>query len=157
MATAFFATAAWTPAAAAYSANDVISTVQTLTWRNQRGEQFDGGELMLLGSEFVIATTALQSGEGQYKAALYGVTPPSALADNAAWDIPSGDRAAYQRLIDLGTPTDLGSSCTSEQDSINKVISVPPGGLTYAYLVTIAAFTATAVARSLRFHALQLG
>jgi hypothetical protein len=156
MATAFFATAVWTPAAAAYSANDVLSTVQTLTWRNPRGEQFDGGELMLLSSKLTISTTALQSSEGQYKAALYNVTPPSALADNAAWDVPSGDRDAFQTLLDLGTPVDLGSTLRVDNDGINKVLSVLPGGLTYAYLVTIGGFTATAVARTLRLHAISL-
>lgn len=154
-ATAFYATASFTPAAAAYSAGDVISVAKTLTWTTIQGEAFAGGILVLLGSTLLAAVNALQSGEGAYRAALYNAAPPSGHADNDAWDIPSGDRVAFQRLLELGTPVDLGSSLHVAVDGMNVPLLVPPGGVTYMELVTVAGFTATAAARTVQFLAIR--
>lgn len=156
MATSFYASATFTPAAAAYSAGDVISTAKTLNWQTIQGEAFTGGILLLLGSTLLAAVNALQSGEAAYRAALYNATPPSAHADNDAWDIPAGDRAAFQRLLELGTPVDIGSSLHVPSDSMNVPLLVAPGGVTYMELVTVAGFTATAAARTVQFLATAL-
>lgn len=153
----FVATQYFTPAAAAYSAGDVIETAKALTWTTNKGERFDGGPLMIISTSLQVRTTALQSGEASYSVPIYGVTPPSALADNAAWDVPSGDRDAYQRLISLGAPVDLGSTLQIDQDQLNIPINVDPSGLSYAYLQTVGGFTATAVARRLILFGLAFG
>lgn len=144
----YVSTATWTPAAAAYSANDVMSTAQLLGSIGPRG----GGEVIITSTSLQIAHTAIISGETSYSLALYNVTPPSALADNAAFDVPSGDREAFLGLLSLGTPVDLGSTLRIDLDGINRQITVPDGGAIYAYLVTIGAFTATAAARKVTIH-----
>jgi hypothetical protein len=76
---------------------------------------------------------------------LYRETPPSALADNAAWDLPSGDRAAYRGYIDLGSPADVGSTLFCQVDQINKHVKLHSGETSlYGYLVTNGGFTPAA-------------
>lgn len=141
------ATATFTPAAAAYLANDCISIAQALAFGAAAA-----GEFMITSAVLEVDTTALQSGETSYNLQIYNVTPPSAHADNDAWDLPSGDRAAHIATIPLGTPVDLGSTLKVETDGINKQITIPSGGTVYAELVTVGAFTATAVARKVALH-----
>jgi len=151
---AFTASLTVTPAAAAYSANDVMGTAQTLTWLDTYGNPFPGGELRIISTFFTVATTALQASEAGYSLKLYNVTPPSAHADNDAWDVPSNDRAAYIGALAIGTPVDLGSTLAVEVDSLSKLITVASTGKTFAEVVTAAGFTATAVARTITIHAI---
>lgn len=133
----------FTPAAAAYAANDVIEGAKEFALIGPTA----GSRVFLVGTVLEIQTTGLQSGETSYNLQLYNVTPPSAYADNAAWDLPSGDRASHIATIPLGTAVDLGSTCKIEVNNINELLTIPSGGSLFAYLVTVGAFTATAVAR----------
>ena len=135
--------ATFTPTAAAYSANDTMDVAKAFALIGPA----TGGKVYLVGTVLEIQTTGLQSGETSYNLQIYSVTPPSALADNAAWSLPSGDRASHLTTISLGTPVALGGTCKIEIDNINKLLTVPSGGSLYAYLVTVGGFTATAVAR----------
>lgn len=76
---------------------------------------------------------------------LYAVTPPSALADNAVFDLPAGDRAAFAGYIDIPTIADLGSTLYVEASNINKQVKMTGTGL-FGYLVTIAGYTPTSAA-----------
>lgn len=151
-----WATATFTPAAAAYSANDVMDVAKTFTWVDKNGTTFAGGIVMILTADLLISETAVQSGETSYNLQKYNITPPSARADNAAWDLASGDRASYQRATSLGTPVDIGSSLYVSTSGINEPILVPSTGLTFAELVTVAAFTATATARKVTLFGVPL-
>jgi hypothetical protein len=71
------------------------------------------------------------------------VTPPSALADNAPFDIPSGDRASFLGIVQLGTPVDYGSTLYVEQNVVNKQIKLAGTNL-FGYLVTVAGYTPAA-------------
>jgi hypothetical protein len=115
-----------------------------------------GGEVMITSIQFEVDTTALQSSEASYNLQLYNVTPPSAHADNDAWDLPSGDRTAHMTTISLGTPVDLGSTLKVETDILNKQVTMPSGSRPYAELVTVAGFTATAVLRKVTIHTVAL-
>jgi hypothetical protein len=103
---------------------------------------------------FTVAETALQASEAAYSLKLYSVTPPSAHADNDAWDIPAGDRTAYVGALAVGTPVDLGSTLVVEVDNIQKLITVASTGKTFAELITLAGFTATAKARTVVIRAI---
>lgn len=149
----YTATATWTPAAAAYGAGDVMSVAQTLTWVDADGNAFPGGSLKIISSIFEVDETAVQASEAAYALKMYSVTPPSAHADNAAWDLPSGDRAAYVGALAIAAPTDVGATLLTETDNIQKHITVAATGLTFAELVTVAGFTATATARKIKLHA----
>lgn len=123
-----------------YTANDVVGGVLEFPFATGRNRP-----LYITGSRFMIGASAVISGETSYTLQLYKVTPPSAYADNAAWDLPAGDRNAYIGSIALGTPVDLGATLYVEQNILNK--EVKGDGSTnsiFAYLVTNGGYTPTA-------------
>jgi hypothetical protein len=137
----------------AYAAGDVIGSATgstaALTFSNIGPS--GGGEIMITSAVLEIDASAVISGETSYELRLYNVTPPSALGDNAAWDLGSGDRASYLGKIALGTIADVGSTLLVETDSINKQITLAGANL-YGYLVTVGTYTPT----SARVHKITL-
>lgn len=142
--------ASFTPAAAAYLANDTMDVAKEFASIGPSGRN-----IRITGAELEVDTTGLQSGETSYRLYLYSVTPPSALADNAAFDLPSGDRASFLGYVDLGTPVDLGSTLYVQSTNIDKDLKLAGTSL-FGYLVTNSAFTATAVARKVTLHTIAL-
>lgn len=138
-------TATFTPAAAAYNANDVMDVAKEFVNAGQ-----PGAVVRILSSDLLISHTALVASEANYRLALYNVTPPSALADNAAWDIPSGDRDALVALFSLGTPVDVGSSLFIQAPTLNIDVKLGEGSSLFGYLITDAGITPTAAARRVR-------
>lgn len=135
--------ATFTAVAAPIGAGDVMGGAQEFS---NFGPQI-GGPMLIMSATLLVAHTALIASEDDYVLHLYNVTPPSALADNAAWDLPAGDRAAYLGNIAFEVPVDLGSTLWIETNNINKMIEVPSGGRLFGYLVTVAGFTPTAAER----------
>lgn len=96
--------------------------------------------LEIISSRFQYNVASLPAGMGPCTLHLYNVTPPSAIADNAAWDLPAGDRASYLGGVLLGQLADLGSTLYIESNDIHKLVKLS-GTHLFAYLVTSAAFT----------------
>jgi hypothetical protein len=123
----------------AYTANDVVgATAAALTFPNLGSP--DGSEVIITSASVRRDSSAIVSGETSYRLHLYNVTPPSAPADNAAWNLPSGDRASYLGYVDIGAITDLGSTLWAETSNIGKQVKLLSGSL-YGLLVTIGAYT----------------
>jgi hypothetical protein len=122
----------------AYSANDDVGGA--LTFANAGPS---GATIMITGAQLELDISAIPSGMTSFRLYLYSATPPSALADNAAWDLPSGDRSSYLGYIDLGTPIDLGSTCYCEVFGLAKQIKLASTSL-YGYLVTNGGYTSAA-------------
>src|SRR5436309_41001 len=123
----------------AYTANDVLgATAAAITFASIAPSA--GGEIIITSAELEIDVAAVPSGMTTFRLYLYSVTPPSALADNAAFDLPSGDRASFLGYVDLGTPVDLGSTLYVRTDAINAQFSAAGANL-FGYLVTAGAFT----------------
>ena len=121
----------------AYTAGDVVgATAAALTFP----VGFSGGEVLITSAALEVDLSAVPSGMSSFTLQLYSVTPPSALADNAAWDLPSGDRASYLGSVSLGSPVDVGSTLYVEVNGINKQISAASGDI-YGYLVTAGGYT----------------
>ncbi len=135
----YVSSATFTPAAAAYAANDIMEGAKTFSLIGPS----TGGAILITNTRLRVDDSAVQSGETSYTLHLYTVTPPSALADNAAWNLPSGDRASYVGSIALGTVVDVGDTLYVEQTGLTKQITVPAGGSLFGYLVTNGAFTVT--------------
>jgi hypothetical protein len=137
----------------AYAANDVIgaATGSTAAVEFTNMGSSLGNQIMITSARLRINDTGIISGETSYRLHLYNVTPPGALGDNAAWDLPSGDRASYLGFIELGTPVDLGSTLYVEANIINKQISLL-GKSIFGYLVTIGGYTPT----SARIYVVEL-
>lgn len=150
------ATASFTPAAAAYSAGDTMDVAKEFAFTYADGRSVPTGSLIrILTSTLKIDTTGLQASEAAYTLYTYSATPPSALADNAAWTLASGDLSAYRGSISLGTPVDLGSALYVRSGGIDTDFNLAGTSL-FGTLVTVAGFTATAVARQVRLIGIVL-
>jgi hypothetical protein len=99
------------------------------------------GDIVILSAALRIDVTAIPAGMTSFRLHLYDVTPPSAIADNAAWDLPSGDRASYQGYIDLGSPADVGSTLHVQVDGVNKPARLAGSYSLFGYLVSTGGYT----------------
>ena len=102
------------------------------------------GDIILTSAALRANIAAIPAGMTSFRLHLYNVTPPSALADNAAWDLPAGDRASYLGYIDLGSPADVGSTLFVQVDQVNKQVRLRGGYSLFGYLVTNGGFTPAA-------------
>lgn len=144
----YSASATFTPAASSHVAGDC----------NGAAAQFSFGAVS--ASRIMITSASLEIDGGTAEATawrlyLYNVTPPSATADDGAWDLPSGDRASYLGYVDLGTAVDLGSTQWVETNGINKQIALS-GTSVFGYLVNLTTLTPAAVAHIVTLHAVGL-
>jgi hypothetical protein len=144
--TGYNASANFTSGTTAYAANDVCGGALTFASIGP-----SAGRVMITSVALRIDSSAVISGQTSYTLHLYDVTPPSAVADSGAWDLPSGDRAAYLGSIDLGTPVDLGSTLYIGRDGVNKQIKLA-GTSVFAYLVSTGAYTPTAQVYTVQLH-----
>lgn len=141
--------------ATAYSAGDCIGApAAALTFVTGLTS---GQRAMLTSADLEYDVAALPAGMTTCRLYLYSVTPPSAIADNAAWDLPSGDRASYLGYIDLGQLVDLGSTLFVQTDNINKQLQLSGSANLFAYLVTTAGFTPAGNSEVLRVRLHFLG
>jgi hypothetical protein len=146
----YTSSATFTPTAVSYTAGNSMGTAGAFA----NIAPAAGGAVLISNTRLRVNETAVQSGETSYTLHLYTVTPPSALANNSAWDLPSGDRASYVGFIALGTVVDVGSTLWVEQTGLAKQITVPAGGSLFGYLVTNGTFTATVASRVVTLTAL---
>ena len=142
---------------AVYAANDVVgASVGASAALQFANIGPNAGQVMITSAELRIDAAAVISGETSYRLYLYNVTPPSALVDNAAWDLPSGDRASFLGYIDLGTPVDLGSTLYIRSESINAHFALSNTDL-FGYLVTAGGHTPTSArVYTVTLHAVAL-
>lgn len=142
------ASATFTPAANSHTAGDV----------NGAAAEFALGAPS--GSLVLITDAELEIDGGTAEATawrlyLFNVTPPSALADDAAFVLPSGDRASYLGFIELGTAVDLGDTQWVEAHGINKAVRLA-GTSVFGYLVNLTTLTPAAVAHIVKLKAIPV-
>ncbi len=124
----------------AYTAGDVVGGAITFANAGPSG----GGSVIINSADLRIDVSSVPAGMTSFTLHLYSVTPPSALADNAPWDLPSGDRASYLGFIILGTPIDVGSTlfCQATGPGLRQVQLASSS--VFGYLVTAGGFTPAA-------------
>jgi hypothetical protein len=128
----------------AYTANDVIGDSNGAIWTFQNCGAA-GQSIFITTIKLEIDIAAIPSGMTSFRLYLYRVSPASALADNAAFDLASGDRPGYIGYVDLGSPVDLGSTLFVQTDGVNKQLQMGAGDTSlYGYLVTNGGFTPAA-------------
>jgi hypothetical protein len=124
----------------AYTANDVLGAATGTTAAIEfTGMGPVGSTIRISGSMFEVHDAAIISGQAGYRLWLYNITPPSALGDNVAFDVPSGDRASLLGFIDLGTVLDYGTTLIVQAEQTKDVKLVTSS--LWAYPVTIGAYT----------------
>lgn len=127
-----------------YTANDVVGAAAAAIEFDLIGPE--GLPIIITDATLQIDVASVPSGMTSFRLYLYNATPPSALADNAVFDLPSGDRSSFLGFIDLGTPVDLGSTLYVQNSGINKVVKMGATTSLFGYLVTNGAFTPTSAA-----------
>ena len=135
----------------AYTAGDVVGSAAAAISLTDIGHEF--GHIIITDADLRIDVTSIPSGMTTFRLHLYSVTPPSALADNAAWDLPAGDRSAYLGYIDFDTPVDFGSTLFVSMTGINKKLKMGSTAGLFGYLVTNAGWTpSSATVKSIRLN-----
>lgn len=148
------ASATFTCGTTAYAANDVVGASGANAALTFSAIGPASANVMVTGVQLEIDTAALISGETSYILYLYNVTPPSAINDSSAFDLPSGDRASFLGgPINIGTVVDLGSTLYIEANQVNKQVQLAASGNLFGYLVTVGAYTPTARVFKITLHA----
>lgn len=145
---AFSASASFTPANTSHTANDVVGGAQEFANIGPAG-----GRIMITSASILVEGGTAEA--SAFRLYLFNVTPPSAVADDGAFALASGDRASYLGFVDLGTPVDIGDSLWVETHGINKQFKLL-GTSVFAYLVNLTTVTTAAVARSVTLHAIAV-
>lgn len=126
----------------AYAALDVLGTDPGTVMEFPNIAPVGGGPIMLLYAALRVDVGSIPSGMGQVRLHFYD-SAPAAIADNAAYNLPAGDRAKYLGYLTLGTPLDLGDTLFSEDDFLRKQLIATSSSI-FAIAQTLSAFTPTA-------------
>lgn len=142
----------------AYTAGDVVgdtngSAIITL---NNIGPS--GGYILIQSVSLIFSDTTVPSGMGAFRLHLYNAIP-TAIVDNAAFDLASGERSSYIGYVDLSTPSDFGSSLYVQGDYSGRLAKLATNSTTlYAELETRGAYTpASASTVTVRVAVLEAG
>lgn len=129
----------------AYTAGDVIginnagspgSAIHTFTSVGPAG-----GNIVITGADLTIGNTSVPAGMSNFRLHLYN-TSPTAILDNAAFDLVSGDITYHVGFIDLATPVDYGSIIFTSSLNVNLQVKLATSVTSlYGELVTVGGYT----------------
>jgi hypothetical protein len=142
----------------AYTAGDVVGDTGGSAIITLPSIGPSGGYVLMQSVRLLIGNTSVPSGMTGFRLHLYTASP-TAIADNAAFDLVSGEVANYAGYVDLPTPQDLGSTLFSQADYCGTAIKLASASTTlYAELETRGAFTpASGTLYDLRVMTLEAG
>lgn len=142
------ATFAKTNSADAYTALDVVGPAVTANLQFDNVSATPGSQVIILGANMRAATNAVPATMGTFRLHIYNAAP-TALADNAAYNLIDADVPKYQGYLTIGTPIDLGDNIWGQSDGVNLACKLAAGSTTfYGVLQTVAAFTPVNAATS---------
>jgi hypothetical protein len=142
----------------AYTAGDVVgdtggSAILTLSSIGP-----SGGFVLIQSAALIFSDSTVPSGMGAFRIHLFS-SSPTAIADNAPFDLTSGERAAYMGYIDLSAPQDLGSTIYTQVDYPGRLIKLAAASTTlFAEIETRGAYTPVSASTvELRVSTLEAG
>ena len=140
-----------------YTAGDVLGSSSSAI-HTFNGVGPSGGVVLLQAVSMFINTASVPAGMGAFRVHLYR-SSPSSIADNAAFDLASGDTSAYMGYADLSTPQDLGSVLYSQAEYIGRQMHLASGQTSiFAEIETRGAYTpASGTIHEIRLNTLELG
>ena|SRR5882672_7176460 len=124
-----------------YSINDVVGGVLTFPNMGLNAES------VLINAVQLELDVPSVTGTPNFNLYFYNAAPPSNILDNAPFDLPASDRAAFLGVINIGSVADLGSTLYAEIASISRQTRLLTNAL-YGYLVTSAVYTPAAVSET---------
>lgn len=128
---------------ATYAAGDVVGTgpATNLTFNNV---QPAGSGFIILGARLRKDSATIPSGMMGFRVHLYS-SAPTAIIDNAPYNLPVADRARYLGHITLSVTRDLGDTIFIQEDNINFSSQLATGSTTlHGILETIGTYQPTA-------------
>lgn len=142
----------------AYTAGDVVGDTSGSAIITLSSIGPSGGYVLVQSVALIFSDAAVISGMGAFRLHFYSVSP-TAIADNAVFDLVSGERANYMGFVDLAAPVDFGSSLYTQTDYPGRLIKLAAGSTTlYAELETKGAYTpASASTIDVRVATLEAG
>jgi hypothetical protein len=142
----------------AYTAGDVVGDTGGSAIITLPSIGPSGGYVLVQSVSLVFSDAAVISGMAAFRLHFYSASP-TAIADNAAFDLASGDRGAYMGFVDIPAPQDMGSSLFTQADYSGRLIKLAAASTTlYAELETRGAYTpASASTIEVRVATLEAG
>jgi hypothetical protein len=140
----YSASATFTPAAASHVAGDSVGVAAEFALNAPTGRRLNIKSATLIIDHATIETTA-------WRLHLFSVTPPSALADDAAFVLAAADRASYLGYVDISQVLDLVDTQYIDMPNLNKQIKLA-GTSVFAYLVNGTTLTPNAAAHTVTLH-----
>lgn len=141
-----------------YTAGDVVgdtsgSAIITLTNAGP-----SGGFVLLQSLSLVFSDSVVPAGMAAFRVHFYSASP-TAIADNAPFDLTSGERANYMGYVDLPTPQDLGSTLYTQVDYSGRLIKLATASTTlFAEIETRGGYTPVSASTvTLRINTLEAG
>lgn len=122
-----------------YTANDAIGDTGGSAILTFAGMGVAGQDVLVTGIEVRADTATLPTANGNLTLRLYNASP-TAIADNAAWDLVSGDRSKWLGDFSIGALVDKGSTCYIRVDQLSSQVTLASSTL-YGILTTDAGIT----------------
>jgi hypothetical protein len=107
----------------AYTAGDVVGSTGGSAILTLSSIGPSGGFVLIQSAALIFSDSSVPSGMGAFRIHFYNASP-TAIADNAPFDLVSGDRALYMGYIDLSAPQDFGSTIYAQVDYPGRLIKL---------------------------------
>ena len=142
----------------AYTAGDVVGDTGGSAIISLTAAGPTAGFVLVQSISLVFSDSTVPSGMGAFRIHLYSASP-TAIADNAAFDLLSGDRATYMGYIDLPAPQDLGSTIYTQTDYPGRLIKLAAASTTlFVEIETRGAYTPVSASTvAIRVNLLEAG
>lgn len=123
-----------------YTANDVISTSagSVLTFSNVT--KLSGSNVIVINGSIRMDINAIPSGMDEFRLHLYD-SAPTAIADNAAFNLPTADRSKYLGYVSISTAIDMGDTVYIQSINLNKLVKLVDCPDLYGILQVVDAYT----------------
>ena len=142
----------------AYTAGDVVGDTGGSAIISLTSAGPTAGFVLVQSVSLVFSDSVVPSGMGAFRIHMYSASP-TAIADNAVFDLVSGDRATYMGYIDLPAPLDFGSSLYTQTDYPGRLIQLAAASTTlFVEIETRGAYTPVSASTvSVRMNLLEAG
>jgi hypothetical protein len=142
----------------AYTAGDVVGDTGGSAILSMTAIGPSGGFVLVQSVSLVFSDSVVPAGMGAFRIHMYSASP-TAIADNAAFDLVSGERDTYMGYIDLPAPLDFGSTIYTQTDYPGRLIKLADASTTlFAEIETRGAYTPVSASTvSLRINTLEAG
>lgn len=127
----------------AYAAGDVVGTSPATNMTFSNISPIAGSGYIIMGAFLRIDVSSI-TGMANFRLHLYS-SAPTAIADNSAFDLASGDRSKYLGYISFDTPEVMTSTAFIASNNVNMKRTLASGSTTiYGLLETRSAYTPSA-------------